>query len=61
MRIGINLEPVEENVTTENADTLWAMSKGRYATVENAVRAQEMGVDMIRLQGRVLHFRRLRK
>lgn len=25
--VGINLEPVEENVTTENTDTLWAMSK----------------------------------
>ncbi len=49
--VGINLEPVEENVTTENTDTLWAMSKGRYATVENAVRAQEMGVDVIVLTG----------
>lgn len=49
--VGINLEPVEEDVTTENADTLWAMSKGRYATVENAMRAQEMDVDMIVLTG----------
>lgn len=49
--IGINLEPVEEGAATENDDTLWAMSKGRYATVENAVLAQKMGVDMIVLTG----------
>ena len=49
--VGINLEPVDENAASENAETLWAMSAGRYATVENAVLAQRMGVDMIVLTG----------
>lgn len=49
--IGINLEPVEEQKASENDDTLWAMSAGRKATVENAVRAAEMGVDMVLLTG----------
>ncbi len=49
--VGINLEPVDDRVNSENAETLWAMSKGRYATVENAVLAQKMGVDMIVLTG----------
>ena len=49
--VGINLEPVDDCVNSENAETLWAMSKGRYATVENAVLAQKMGVDMIVLTG----------
>ena len=49
--IGINLEPVEKGTKTENDETLWGMTAGRYATVENAVRAQEMGVDMIVLTG----------
>ncbi len=49
--IGINLEPVEEQAARENDGTLWAMSAGRKATVENAVRASEMGVDMALLTG----------
>lgn len=49
--VGINLEPVDDRVNSENAETLWVMSKGRYATVENAVLAQKMGVDMIVLTG----------
>lgn len=49
--IGINLEPVDDALASENAETMWAMSAGRYATVENAVRAQKMGVDMIVLTG----------
>lgn len=49
--IGINLEPVEEGYHSENEETLWAMSAGRYATVENAVTAQKMGVDLIVLTG----------
>lgn len=49
--IGINLEPVDEESIKENEETLWKMSAGRYATVENAVRAQKMGVDMIVLTG----------
>ena len=49
--IGINLEPVDDTLAADNADTLWAMSRGRYATVENAVRAADMGVDLIVLTG----------
>ena len=49
--IGINLEPVDDALAGDNADTLWAMSRGRYATVENAVRAADMGVDLIVLTG----------
>lgn len=49
--VGINLEPVEDRSIAEQDDSMWKMSAGRYATVENAVRAQEMGVDMIVLTG----------
>ncbi len=49
--IGINLEPVEDKAASGNDGTLWAMSEGRKATVENAVRASEMGVDMVLLTG----------
>ncbi len=49
--IGINLEPVEETDTLENQGTMWEMSEGRKATVENATIARDMGVDMILLTG----------
>lgn len=49
--IGINLEPVEDSIAAQNDDTLWKMSRGRYATVENAIRAADMGVDLIVLTG----------
>lgn len=49
--IGVNLEPVEEGKADENASTLWDMSEGRRATVENARIACEMGVNMILLTG----------
>lgn len=48
--IGINLEPVEEGEEGET-DPLWKMSAGRRATVENALRAKELGVDFILLTG----------
>lgn len=48
--IGINLEPVEEGEEGET-DPMWKMSPGRRATVENAKRAADMGVDMILLTG----------
>lgn len=48
--IGINLEPVEEGEEGET-DSLWKMSAGRRATVENALRAKELGVDFILLTG----------
>lgn len=49
--IGINLEPVESGYEGEDPDNMWKMSPGRRATVENAVKACEMGVDMILLTG----------
>ena len=49
--IGINLEPVEETDTLENQGTMWEMSEGIKATVENATIARDMGVDMILLTG----------
>lgn len=49
--VGINLEPVEGGTAPAQGEELWAMSEGRYATVENAVLAHEMGVDMIVLTG----------
>lgn len=48
--IGINLEPVE-TMENENSETLWRMSEGRTATAENAVRAADMGVDLVLLTG----------
>ena len=50
--IGINLEPVEQGVES-GVDTLdmWKLSSGRAATVENAKKAIEMGVDLIVLTG----------
>lgn len=48
--IGINLEPVAEGKEGETSD-LWKMSNGRRATLENAQRAYEMGVNMILLTG----------
>lgn len=49
--IGINLEPVDPKLAASNDGTLWQMSAGRMATAENAVRAADMGVDMILLTG----------
>lgn len=49
--IGLNLEPVEEELASENKGTLWEMSEGRKATAENALRAKEMGADLILLTG----------
>lgn len=48
--IGINLEPVEEGCEGET-DPMWKMSPGRRATVDNAKKAGEMGVNMILLTG----------
>ena len=46
--IGINLEPVEQVV---EEDEMWAMTEGRKATVANAHRAADMGVNFILLTG----------
>ena len=47
--IGINLEPVEQEL--ETGESMWAMTSGRKATLENALRAADMGVNMILLTG----------
>lgn len=49
--VGINLEPCDLQAAKSNDGTLWKMSGGRMATVENARRAAEMGVDLIVLTG----------
>ena len=46
--IGINLEPVEQVL---EEDEMWAMTEGRKATVANAHRAADMGVNFILLTG----------
>lgn len=48
--LALNLEPAPQDSTGET-DPLWAMTEGRRATVENAVRAVDMGADMILLTG----------
>ncbi len=48
--VGINLEPADAG-EEEDPSSLWKMSSGRRATLENALRACEMGVDMILLTG----------
>lgn len=48
--VGINLEPVEAG-REGDVISLWKMSEGRRATLENAQRACELGVDMILLTG----------
>ena len=50
LQVSIRLEPVEEG-SQEETDPLWQISAGRRATLENARRACEMGVDMIVLTG----------
>ncbi len=47
--VGINLEPVTEDKTDDTG--MWAMTSGRKATLENAQKAADMGVDMIVLTG----------
>lgn len=48
--VGINLEPVAPGQERDDSP-LWRMSEGRRATLENARRAWEMGVNMILLTG----------
>ena len=47
--IGINLEPVEQELGGD--DNMWAMTSGRKATLANARRAADMGVNFILLTG----------
>lgn len=50
--VGINLEPLELKVESE-VDTLdmWKLSPGRAGTLENGLKAADMGVDFIVLTG----------
>ncbi len=50
--IGINLEPVEQALSPRDPEeTLWAMTAGRKATLENGRRAAQMGVNCLFLTG----------
>lgn len=50
--IGINLEPVEQALSSEDpAQNMWAMTAGRKATLDNAKCAARMGVNFILLTG----------
>ena len=50
--VGINLEPVEQVLSSEDPEeNMWAMTGGRKATLENARKAAKMGVDFILLTG----------
>ena len=50
--IGINLEPVEQSLSSEDLEeNMWAMTPGRKATLENARKAADMGVNFILLTG----------
>lgn len=48
--VGINLEPIDEEIAGIN-EGMWAMTNGRKATLANAKKAADMGVDMILLTG----------
>ncbi len=50
--IGINLEPVEQVLSSlDPEENMWAMTDGRKATLENAKKARDMGINMILLTG----------
>lgn len=50
--IGINLEPVERVISSlDPEENMWAMTDGRKATLENARKAADMGVNFILLTG----------
>jgi len=50
--IGINLEPVEQVLSSlDPEENMWAMTPGRKATMENARKAADMGVNFILLTG----------
>ena len=50
--IGINLEPVEQSLSSEDPEeNMWAMTAGRKATLANAKKAADMGVNFLLLTG----------
>ena len=46
--VGINLEPAD---LSAGSQTLWAMSQGRIANAQNALKAKDLGIDMISITG----------
>ena len=50
--VGINLEPVEQALSSADPEeNMWAMTDGRKATLANALKAADMGVNFILLTG----------
>lgn len=49
--VAINLEPVSPEYKPEDDNNMWKITGGRLATAENAMKAADMGVDMILLTG----------
>lgn len=50
--VGINLEPVEQVLSSEDPEeNMWAMTAGRKATLANARKAADMGVNFLLLTG----------
>ncbi|MEA5027026.1 MAG: haloacid dehalogenase-like hydrolase [Erysipelotrichaceae bacterium] len=49
--IGINLEPVASSYEFKSDTNIWALTKGRAGTLENARKAYELGVNFITLTG----------
>ena len=50
--VGINLEPVEQVLSSlDPEENMWAMTNGRKATLENAKKARDLGINMILLTG----------
>ncbi|BBG59806.1 hypothetical protein PRJH_1469 [Providencia rustigianii] len=49
--IGVNLEPVPAGFNNPHQDKQWKISEGRLATVKNALKLKQMGVDIIVLTG----------
>ena len=50
--IGINLEPAEQVLSSlDPTENMWAMTNGRKATLENAKKAVDMGINFILLTG----------
>lgn len=49
--IGINLEPVDPSASSVQAESMWSMTEGRKATVENVKKAMDMGVQFLVLTG----------
>ena len=49
--VGINLEPAPPVERDKKQQAVWSLTEGRRATLENARKAYEMGIDMLVLTG----------